>query len=106
MSIAVDFIAQQNKLLDLLGTQLEYTDTTGVAVFLRGAVSPFGRDDGELINSIGIEGRKIQLSASSVRPEKFGTFREPVSNMTYAIIDVREAVVDGKAIGYLCVVKS
>ena len=105
MSLALTFTSQMHKLIDLLGTPLEYTHGS-MTENVTGAVVPFGRGDESLINSIGIEGRKLYLKNVIHTPKKFDTFKETVSGVTYSVYDVHPAVVDGKLIGYFCLVKA
>ena len=104
MALAADLIAKQREMLALMGTRLVLTDSAGTTRDLRGAIIPFGKDDGPLIQSIGIEGRKVQFEAITPPPKKYDTITEPVSGMVYAVQDVRAAVVAGTLIGYVCVV--
>ncbi len=105
MSIALDFIAQQDALLKLMGTDLTYKHGAAV-VMIRGAVIPFGKDDEALINAYGIEARKIQIGKVEPIPKKFDTISDAVTNTTYSIHDIHAAVVDGQLVGYRLVVKS
>ena len=103
MAIASDILAKQNELLNLVGTDLTFEDVNGNTRTIRGAVIPFGQYDGELINALGISGRKIQVGPVNPAPLKFDQVTENVTGMVYTVHDVRSAVVDGTLIGFTCV---
>jgi hypothetical protein len=103
MALAGDLIAKQNEILALAGTDVTLESVGGGTRNVRAAVLAFGKYDGELINSIGIEGRKVQIGAITPAPVKFDRIIEPVTGMEYTIHDVRAAVVDGTLIGYTCI---
>ena len=106
MAVSGDLIAKQNEILSMVGTALTFEDVQGNTRTIRGAVIPFGQYDGELINAIGIQGRKIQIANITPAPVKFDRVTEPVTGMAYTIEDVRAAVVDGTLIGYTCIARA
>ena len=107
MPFAADLISKQTDIINTVGTTLNFESATGGAQrSIRGAIIPFGKYDGELINALGIEGRKIQIGAINPAPVKFDRVTEPETGMIYTIEDVRAAVVDGTLIGYTCIARA
>ena len=106
MAYTGDVLANQNTVLQIGGTNLEWTDMNGQTRTIRGIISMFGRDDGALINAYGAEARVIQFGNINPWPQKFDRILEPVTQTVYTVEDIHNIVMDGVLIAHRAVVKA
>jgi len=99
MSIAADFKTGVNQIVSIMGTDCQHQSGAAPAVVLRVAISAIPKEDGELINAIGIDGSLGYVLPATPGPKKYDSITTPTGTV-YAVHIVSEILVSGELIGY------
>jgi hypothetical protein len=93
-----------NQVVQLMGTNVQLEDLAGGIRPIRAAITSIGKEDGALINAVGIEGRIVYALPLTPDPLKFHTITTPTGKV-YTIHDIHEILVDGVVGGYKMICK-
>jgi len=99
VTVAQDFSRGVTEIIRALGSNIQYQRRTGAPVALRVAITSIAKDEGELINAVGIDGSTGYLLPITPAPVKFDTITTP-GGTVYAVHHVSEILIDSAVIGY------
>lgn len=92
------------QIIKIMGSDMSLEAPTGAIRPIRAAITTIGKDDGELINAVGIEGRVMYLRTLDPPPKKFDRVIAP-NAAVYVIQNVHDIMVDNTVVGHKCVLK-
>ena len=99
MTIASDFQTGIGQIIAQLGSNVTYTQNAGGTHTLRVAVTQIPRDEGELVNALGLEGSMCYLAPPGFTPVKFDSITMPTGRI-YNVEFVSEVIIDSNLAAY------
>jgi hypothetical protein len=103
--IATTFESGMREIIRRMGSDMALEAPSGATRPIRAVITSIGRDDGDLINAVGVEARVMYLLSIDPPPEKFDRVILP-NTRSYVLQDVLEIMVDNQVIGHKCPLRS
>lgn len=105
MTIATDFSGGIDQVIKVLGNNVTYTDNAGTTHNVRMAISTVGKDDGAVVNALGLDARIGYIKPMTPAPQKFDNVSAP-SGEVFTVHDVNAVMVDSAVVGYKLVMQA
>jgi NAD(P)H-flavin reductase len=99
VSVAGDFKSGVRTIIKTLGSDCAYQRSGGSIETIRIAITSIPKDQGELINAVGIDGSMGYLLHTTPEPVKFDQVTTPTGTI-FTVHHASEILVAGSLIGY------